>query len=413
VSAASPSLLVAFVVVLAVWLGLCGSIFADRVRYERRRGLLRRVAAVLESSVARGMRLDDRLALVQPLLARVPRRIVARLAADAATPPWAFELFSNYLIGRWGADDLVHDASGHRGDRQKRRRIAALRILCQGRHAGTLTLLEKALAERDPDLVGVAVTLLGSSTDRRAAELLVSALGAPRYPASRVATSLDQFPIPIVDLLVPLLRDERPIVRFWGATLLARYSGADGLDESLADLCGDSEPSVRKAAVESMGKVGGARAAAVAVRLLTDAVWYVRAHAARALGDLGRADLADRVAPLLSDREWWVRLAAKEALEAMGPEVWSDLVPYLDHPDAFARNGAAEVFQNLGIIDSLVVMEAATDEPGAAKIEMLRKIAAAGGLRMTDALLERAGPAMRPRVRQLLGRLGLERAGSL
>ena len=46
------------------------------------------------------------------------------------------------------------------------------------------------------------------------------------------------------------------------------------------------------------------------------------------------------------------------------------------------RNGAAEVFQNLGVLDSLIVMEAATDNPGATKIDMLRRIAEAGGVRL-------------------------------
>ena len=38
-----------------------------------------------------------------------------------------------------------------------------------------------------------------------------------------------------------------------------------------------------------------------------------------------------------------------------------------DHADAFARNGAAEVLQNVGILDSLVVLEAATMRPSPAR----------------------------------------------
>ena len=136
-------------------------------------------------------------------------------------------------------------------------------------------------------------------------------------------------------------------------------------------------------------------------------MWYVRAHAARALGDAGGPDVAEEVAPLLADREWWVRLAAKESLQAMGEEVWAVLVPFLDHADPFARNGAAEVLQNIGILDSLIVLEAATARPSATKIEMLRKIASAGGTRMTEALLERVDATTRPRVLTLLQTLGL------
>jgi hypothetical protein len=57
------------------------------------------------------------------------------------------------------------------------------------------------------------------------------------------------------------------------------------------------------------------------------------------------------------------------------------------------------------------VLEAATGRPSADKIDMLRKIAAAGGTRMTEALLERVDSETRPRVRDLLANLGLEPAG--
>ena len=71
----------------------------------------------------------------------------------------------------------------------------------------------------------------------------------------------------------------------------------------------------------------------------------------------------------------------------------------------------AEVLQNIGVLDSLIVLEAATSRPSAAKLEMLRKIAQAGGTRMTAAMLERVDDRARPRVRALLETLGLEPAG--
>jgi hypothetical protein len=56
-------------------------------------------------------------------------------------------------------------------------------------------------------------------------------------------------------------------------------------------------------------------------------------------------------------------------------------------------------------------MEAASDNPSGAKIDLLRRIAAAGGVRMTNSLIERAGAAA-PRVRQLLTTMGLEEVGA-
>src|SRR5204863_8717197 len=131
------------------------------------------------------------------------------------------------------------------------------------------------------------------------------------------------------------------------------------------------------------------------------------------MGKLDRPDLAEEVANLLADRDWWVRFAAKECLETMGAEVWPVLARRLNHPDRFVRNGAAEVFENLGVLDSFIVMEAATDDPAPEKIDMLRRIALAGGLRLTDSLIERTGTLVGPRVRQLLATIGLERIGAV
>jgi len=58
------------------------------------------------------------------------------------------------------------------------------------------------------------------------------------------------------------------------------------------------------------------------------------------------------------------------------------------------------------------VMEAATDDPAPQKIDMLRRIATAGGVRLTDSLVERAGPTVGPRVRGLLAAIGLADVGA-
>ena len=96
----------------------------------------------------------------------------------------------------------------------------------------------------------------------------------------------------------------------------------------------------------------------------------------------------------------------------MGPDIWPVLVRLLDDADRFVRNGAAEVFQNLGVLDSFILMEAATDDPADRKIDLLRRIAAAGGLRLTDSLLERSGSRLGERVRHLLANIGLQHVGA-
>jgi hypothetical protein len=97
----------------------------------------------------------------------------------------------------------------------------------------------------------------------------------------------------------------------------------------------------------------------------------VRVHAARAAGHLSGAGSAAPVARLLADREWWVRSAAKDALRGIGLAAIPALLPVLVAEDTFARNGAAEVLQDIGFVDFL-----AAERPGS---PLLVRIYAAGG----------------------------------
>ena len=95
-------------------------------------------------------------------------------------------------------------------------------------------------------------------------------------------------------------------------------------------------------------------------------------------------------ATLLSDGRWWVRTAAKDALRTLGSPAVPALLAVLGSDDGFARNGAAEVLQDLGFIDEL-----ALDDPAS---PLLERIYAAGGERMRKAAEARARERGRPRV---------------
>jgi HEAT repeat protein len=395
-----------FGLVLATWAGASLFLLMNGLRNGRR-------ALALEQGRRALARIDVpetdeeglRTAVVSVFALLLPD-IVLPLSVRGTGRPILDRIVAEAGIARIGRDELERIAVTTTAPKHNWRRTAAMRLLAAGGYEGLVPLLRRTLDDRDPEIVGASLALLGRVPDPAAAAALVEALKESKYAASRVATYLDQFPLDIADLFVPLLHHPDATVRYWGATLLSRDGDAN-VAPSLRALSDDRSPLVRKAAVAALARVDKAGALPAARALLADDVWYVRAHAARALGEAGGPDVAEEIAPLLADREWWVRLAAKETLQTMGEEVWAVLVPYLDHADAFARNGAAEVLQNIGILDSLIVLEAATARPSATKLEMLRKIASAGGTRMTEALLERVDVQTRPRVRTLLQALGL------
>ena len=118
------------------------------------------------------------------------------------------------------------------------------------------------------------------------------------------------------------------------------------------------------------------------------------------IGAGDRADLADRLLPLLADERWWVRTAAKESLADIGGEVVPIVRRALAHDDRFARNGAAEVLHELGVVDMLVRRIELDPRDEMAEAD-LAKIFAAGGDAVVRTALVRAPAGVRARLEQI------------
>ena len=403
-------LLPAFLLALGAWGGVSLLLLLRGMAGGRRAMALARARQGLDAIRRRELEPEAEHSAIVAFAATLPEHVLLPLGAAGPHDTTPARRLAEAIVARLGRTHLEQLASRPGNPRRNVRRIAAMELLTRAHAPGISPLLARLVDDRDQEIVGASLAMLARIPDAVAATALVDALKQAKYTPSRIATYIDQFGRPVGEALRPLLHHPDPNVRYWGATLLSRHPVA-GIEQDLAALAADAAPLVRKAAVASLAQLGGERLAEVATSLLGDGSWFVRAHAARALASSGNADFAEHIAPLLTDREWWVRLAAKESLQRLGDEVWAVLVPYLDHEDGFARNGAAEVLQNIGVLDSLIVLEAATSRPSAAKVEMLRKIAHAGGTRMTAAMLERVDDRARPRVRALLETLGLEPAG--
>ncbi len=373
-----------------LWLGISGYVIVTRALFDvadlsfhtGRRVLERRLARLGSAESAEGA------------LAGLPCRTLAGIAADASTSSSLARVAARRLLERRG-ERVIRQATAHRNDVQKWRRIAALRILSVAGRPEAASLLRAALEDSDPDVAGAAVSIIGSGATHEYAELLVDALRRDVVARSRIAAQLDTFALPILDLLKPLLDDLEPAVRQWGATLVARYDDPIvGLE--LAALVADDDPRVRAAALKGLVTGGSPFATLAALTALEDPIWFVRVHAARALGRLGHPELATDVVTLLGDPHWWVRTAAKDALEAMGSEATPAIVSGLQSSDEFARNSAAEVLQNTGVVDELITRLA--DAPGdrlAAK--SLVSVFAAGGHALSEAAGQRVNSRLEAR----------------
>jgi HEAT repeat protein len=394
----------------AVYLLTALAVLIGRVRYDRIRRAIDHLIGIFGGEAGAQPAPPYGRGLAIKYLSSLSCRQIRRIVADASLPREVNDMVCRHLLDRLGIERVQRDAMARRGMRSRWRRMAALRLLAFGRPDDAWAAIKKALIDSDPRVVSAAVTILGNMNNPRAAELLVKALRVDCYPPSRISSFLDRSPFNLATLLGPLLRHPRPSLRYWGAILLRRYPRLERGVEALEALTRDEMPMVRRAAVESLSLLGGSIAVEAARRLLADKVGFVRAHAARALGTLRAQDAAPAVAALLADREWWVRYAAKVSLETMGPDIMPHLLSLLNHPDDFARNGAAEVLQNLGVFDRLLVDEAAgPSQPE--RLAILRQLTQAGGVRMSEAMVDRLPRDARVRASSLLVSLGVKSEG--
>jgi HEAT repeat protein len=213
----------------------------------------------------------------EPALAGLSIRDLEALAGGASTPSdeTPRRAAMRLLSGARGARVRAAAAQG----RPWWRRASALRILARAGAPEAVPSLRDALLSGDRDLARAAAALLGRMRSRAAAEVLVEGLIREAYSSSRLATALESNGAQVPDLLRPLLRSDSPRLRYWAALLLARYPGEPGLDAELAAATRDADPKIRKAAIQSLGAVGGPLVEKEAARLASDPVDFVRTHA--------------------------------------------------------------------------------------------------------------------------------------
>lgn len=366
------SLTLVFGALFLGWLGLSAYAVGGRAAYDLR---ARRVAAARTSPGRRAL----------------SGRSIRRAARDAALPLEVAEALAFEAGANIGLERLRVQAASHRTELGKWRRLEALRILSVVDERSALPLLEDAL-RADEDLATAAAAVLGTMASVPAGRVLADAVGDATVPDSRLAGYLDSHPRDVADVVLGLAADPDSARRYWGVSLLTRHAGDPAALEQLRRAAADGEPDVRAAAAEALGSAPDGGIAELRA-LVADEAWFVRAHAARALGARRAPGAATAVAPLLADSNWWVRSSAKDALASFGRAAESAVASYLEHADAFARNGAAEVLERIGVVD--VALAAAVDAPGDHGKRRYARAIAAASADAYGAALERAPEAMR------------------
>jgi HEAT repeat protein len=395
-----PLFYIAFAIAAVLWLTTSALIVVNRLLHDRRQRRLESVSRSLMDPAVVSLPPLQRSRSLRRRLARLPRRAVYRMVADPELPDGVVEICAAHLLERVGVERMMRDAAPKSTRGRKWRRIPALLALARLRTDRVHEVLRTALADDDLDIASAAATALHRLGDGPAASILISSLGRVALPASRIATHLDEFPIPVADALRPLLADPSPEVRYWAVSLLMRYPDSTPWRSAITSLADDPHPPVRKAAMLTLGAVAPESAVVAAERNLTHAVPFVRSTAVRVLAqvaakasDVARRQTAAKLVEALADIDWSVRATAKEGLIRLGPTVWRQVAAGLESQDAFARNGAAEVLQDLGILD-WAARRVGRGEPVGGASALVKRVLEEGGGTMSDALSLRSARAI-------------------
>src|SRR5260221_8334794 len=140
-SALDSVLIAASIAAVLFWAALSTYVLVVQRRRAHARVVAAAVITELQSDEGRRLPDHERLAHARPLLETASRELVMRIAADRETPAGIARVLTVWLLDKWGLATLQTDAAGHRGGRDKWRRMTALRILFRMDPAASLDLL--------------------------------------------------------------------------------------------------------------------------------------------------------------------------------------------------------------------------------------------------------------------------------
>jgi len=208
--------------------------------------------------------------------------------------------------------------------------------------AGALKAIDRALDDPDATVVVFAASLLEQLPAQDAWQRLERLLGHPveevRGEAARVLERVDAPPEPARRAVLARIAAERsPAVR---AALLGALGAIGGVDLiTVRDFLADDEPSVRRAALVVLGRLGWPETDEHLRILLASDDSVDRAVGAGAVGDLGATHLIDQLTEVVWDVR--ARPAVLESLAALGDPavpVMAELLSRRELPLALRRS---------------------------------------------------------------------------
>ncbi len=202
-----------------------------------------------------------------------------------------------------------------------------IRLVGRLRSRAALDILERRMADRDPEVRTAVAGALG-------------AIGSPD----------------VLDPLLDLLRDLTIRVRLAAADALGSL-GADGAVDALLDEMNDEDPAARMAAATALGRIGSHNASEALTRYSgTDPNPEVRRVAESALRQISNQAIGPLIRHL-ADGEPARRIEAMAALLDQGKTAILPVKDLMRHSDSSVRSAAAEILGVIGDPSAIDALE--------------------------------------------------------
>ena len=192
------------------------------------------------------------------------------------------------------------------------RRSAVVALGRIGDSRATPALVEKL---SDPALAIEAANALARIGDPQAVDGLLKLVGNSDASVRQAAVSALNSVIPpsMSERIIPLLNDPDPNVRE-SAVKIAGYFGYPQSASELVKLARDPDEQVRCAAIEHLPYIDDEQVTGVLARAIKNETPKVRAAAARALGNMDSPEVVTQLVEGLADEDVWVRYFSARAL---------------------------------------------------------------------------------------------------
>jgi len=241
-----------------------------------------------------------------------------------------------------------------RTSRNKWRRIESIIGLGYANQASALNTLEKALHDKDEDVVYFSIVALGQIKTLQSARILLSFLEKNIFSIHRIVSVLEDFPAEISNEVVLLTNNSNPNVRISGVRLIAKLK-QENCDEKIESLSLDDESGeVRAAACECLGSFGKEKYTKTISKCLNDNFWMVRVKAVTALSKILGSKCIPKIIGLVRDNSWSVIETVKNTLAKHIEAALPYIEKLLYEGDSIAKRASVEALEGAGYITNIL-----------------------------------------------------------